>query len=348
MNNGYFYTLDRPLHVLPSQSQVRITNLQQFPELITRLGGDHRSILERYDIDPTLTQNPDGFLDCQDFVNMYEYCASKLNDPLFGFHLAHLQAPGVYGCVTELCRSASTLRDAINCLIEYIPVLHSTESVLELVENDNIAELRWSERSNLGINYQASCQGLLLNLKVLRTVAGPAFKPSYITLPPDILRNMTREIENVIGCAVRKSVDKGLIAFPAHDLNMKISSANPALFQLLSGYMLQLKQSPKQSIVDKVNHYIASDLSSGCASIEDCSSKLGVSTRTLQLKLKQSNMRFSDMLEQQRLARAKQVLKHSNTSISEIADMLGYCERTSFGRAFKRWTGMSPQQYREH
>ena len=88
-------------------------------------------------------------------------------------------------------------------------------------------------------------------------------------------------------------------------------------------------------------------MSSGEVSIEGCARYMRVSPRTLQARLKDNDIHFSAVLEQHRLQRAKFVLKNDELSIAEIADLLGYSERTSFGRAFKRWTGLSPQQFRQ-
>lgn len=71
-----------------------------------------------------------------------------------------------------------------------------------------------------------------------------------------------------------------------------------------------------------------------------------MSVRTLQARLSSEDARFSELVEKQREDLAKAYLSQGIHSLDEIADRLGYGEQTSFGRAFKRWTGMTPQQYR--
>jgi AraC-like DNA-binding protein len=68
--------------------------------------------------------------------------------------------------------------------------------------------------------------------------------------------------------------------------------------------------------------------------------------RTLQARLSAEGARFSDLVEAQRERLARNYLAQRTLSLDEIADRLGYGEQTSFGRAFKRWTGMTPQQFR--
>lgn len=347
MHDNFFYALERPLHLLPSNSQVRSRNLQNFPQLIQRLGGNHLHILDLHGINPSVIEATESFVDCQAFADMFEYCAAKFNDQLFGLHLAQLQEADTYGMVTVLCRSAATVREAIHCLIEFLPILHSTESILTLVEGEKISELRWNERSNLGSNNQSNIQGLMLNLKVLKLLWGTKLAPSYVCLPAEMFKKINSELESEIGCPVRFSQARSCIAFPTDFLNILLTSANHPLFQLLYGYMERLKASQSQTVVDKVKSYVLDFMSSGEVSIEACAKNMGMSSRTLQLRLTDHGMKFSDVLEGHRLERAKYILEKNELSIAQVADLLGYSERTSFGRAFKRWTGLSPQQYRD-
>ena len=87
-------------------------------------------------------------------------------------------------------------------------------------------------------------------------------------------------------------------------------------------------------------------LPSGNCSIERCAKKLGASVRTLQTHLSAAGLKFSDMLEQQRIELASTYLEQPELSLDEIAAMLGYSEQSSFSRAFKRWHDCTPQQFR--
>ena len=107
-----------------------------------------------------------------------------------------------------------------------------------------------------------------------------------------------------------------------------------------------MRAASSQSIVERVGSYVRGSLASGTCTVERCAEKLGTSIRTLQARLQAEGVRFSDLVERQREMLAKSHLAQGLLSLDEIADRLGYGEQTSFGRAFKRWTGMTPHQYR--
>ena len=69
--------------------------------------------------------------------------------------------------------------------------------------------------------------------------------------------------------------------------------------------------------------------------------------RTLQSHLAESELKFSDILEAQRCELAKHYLEQLHMPLDDVAELLGYAEQSSFGRAFKRWTGLTPRLYRQ-
>jgi AraC-like DNA-binding protein len=346
MVGNFFYGLDGPLDALPAEQQMRAANFHGFTDLVRNLGGDPRRVLDYHDVDPRTIHDPDYYVDCKSLVDILEYCSTAFDDPLFGLRLAELQEPEVFGCVTALCRAASTFREAVQGFIDYIPVVHSPVPMMELAEGKETAELRWSVHTDLGQNNQANYQAAMLNLKLLRLVGGRAFAPSYVNLAVDVRRKDVADIENRIGCKFHGRSDMNAVAFPSALLDQPVASSNRLLFRLLGGYLDRVKAVSRTTIVQRVEDYVRGALPSGQCSIERCAKKLGSSVRTLQSHLSQRGLRFSDILEQQRIDLAKSYLAQGQLSLDEVAVLLGYSEQTSFGRAFKRWTGSTPQRFR--
>ncbi|GGE64385.1 AraC family transcriptional regulator [Streptosporangium jomthongense] len=73
---------------------------------------------------------------------------------------------------------------------------------------------------------------------------------------------------------------------------------------------------------------------------------LFVSERTLKRRLQEENASFQNLVDQVRLERARELLTGTRMNLNQIADVLGYADAANFTRAFKRWTGLSPSQYR--
>jgi AraC-like DNA-binding protein len=85
----------------------------------------------------------------------------------------------------------------------------------------------------------------------------------------------------------------------------------------------------------------------GTPDLVKVASQLGMSKRTLQRKLAEKDIVFSDLVESISRTIAMDYVQHTDYSLTDVALMLGYAELSSFSRAFKRWSGVSPQQARE-
>ena len=67
---------------------------------------------------------------------------------------------------------------------------------------------------------------------------------------------------------------------------------------------------------------------------------------TLRRRLKKHGYSYKELVNQAKLDMAKSKLRHTSLSIMEIATIVGYSEHAHFCRAFKKWTGKTPGEYR--
>ncbi|WP_159978216.1 MULTISPECIES: AraC family transcriptional regulator [unclassified Novosphingobium] len=346
MGQDSFFSLDGPLDVTPGGGQVRAANFAGLVGLARSHGRDARGIVERHGMEARVLIDPESLIAPQQVADTLEYCSALFDDPLFGLHMATMQDPEVFGCVTALCRSAPTVRAGIRCLIDFLPVVHAPDCEVVLIEGRETAELTWLVNTDIGVNDQANYQAAMLNVKLLLAIGGPAFKPSWVSLSADPRGSDLPEIEKTLGCRVLGRSTRNSIGFPVRALEQPVPSANRLLYRLLGSYLQRVKSEHSQSIIDKVDSYIRGALATGSCSIERCAEKTGMSVRTLQSRLAAESAKFSELVEKQRETLAKAHLADRRLSLDEIADRLGYGEQTSFGRAFKRWTGITPQQFR--
>ncbi|WP_033925850.1 AraC family transcriptional regulator [Sphingomonas sp. 35-24ZXX] len=342
----YFFGLDAPLEITPSQGQVRAANLRGFAEIVRSMHGDPERIMHRFDLELRALADPDCHISCRQMVDMFEYCRAVLDAPLFGLQLAGAQDADVYGCVTALCRSAPDLRSALESFVDYLPIAHCPDAAMELHVEGALAELRWAVRTDLGINDQANLQGLVLNLKLLRMLIGDPFVIDSVELATMLRPRDVGEVQRSIGAPVSIVRSNNAIRFPAKLLDQPLTGANRLTYRLLGGYLGRLRITSRANTVEKARSYIRGALPQGTCSIERCAEKLGISVRTLQMRLEKHDTVYSHLVEAEREKLAKVYLTQTRMPLDEVAERLGYGEQTSFGRAFRRWTGLTPQKFR--
>ncbi len=102
-----------------------------------------------------------------------------------------------------------------------------------------------------------------------------------------------------------------------------------------------------QELTTQVRSVLARGLRDGDASVESTARALGLTPRTLQRRLSESDTSHRLLLDAVRRDFAQRYLLDSQLSIEQIAQLLGFSEPSAFHRAFRRWTGLTPSEFRE-
>ena len=113
--------------------------------------------------------------------------------------------------------------------------------------------------------------------------------------------------------------------------------------RIIEEYLAALDQA---DIVTRVKQIIIQTLSSGNCSKQRVASEMAMSPSALQQKLAQLDSSFQDLLNQVRQSLALAYMEQARVSITEMSFLLGFSDTSSFTRAFRRWTGKSPRDYR--
>ncbi|WBU62115.1 AraC family transcriptional regulator [Paracoccus albus] len=122
-------------------------------------------------------------------------------------------------------------------------------------------------------------------------------------------------------------------------------TASAAMFRSLE--MAIMRQLPVLRRQDRTSHLVTRQLRAlePIASLETVAGQLGLTARTLSRRLADEGVRFSALQDEVMVGRAKLYIRHSDLSLSQISDILGYSEPGAFTRAFKRVTGVSPKSW---
>jgi AraC-like DNA-binding protein len=102
---------------------------------------------------------------------------------------------------------------------------------------------------------------------------------------------------------------------------------------------------PAQSLSARVEAHLASSLPQD-TDVADVARAMHMSARTLQRRLEQEGTRFTEVLDRARLQLARRLLADARVTLTDVAYRVGFADLATFSRAFKRWTGLPPGQWR--
>ncbi len=154
--------------------------------------------------------------------------------------------------------------------------------------------------------------------------------------------------QSFFGAPVRNGADRTAIIFSDSLLELPVVHADPKLRSYLEGVAEQvLRGLPEvETFVDEVRSEIMYALQHGQPTLEGVADKLHMSPRTVQRKLEKESQSFGALLDEVRRGAALEYLRNRHVAITEAAYLLGFSEPSTFYRAFKRWTGSTPADYR--
>lgn len=137
------------------------------------------------------------------------------------------------------------------------------------------------------------------------------------------------------------------LAIPASWLALRCPMADPVMFEaaVRNLEMLERRLEADDYVVARVEQLIATNGDRGL-SLEQVAARLRISTRTLIRRLRRAGTTYHDLLDAHRRAEAQTLLGTPAFAIAEVGYQLGYEDPANFGRACRRWFGMSPSQYR--
>ena len=157
--------------------------------------------------------------------------------------------------------------------------------------------------------------------------------------------------EAFFGCKVLFNQPKTQVFLPLSELSRPFRYSDPTLQNLLVQQAeALLEQLPNRA--SKTDYHIQKailqGLQRGQFQIEHVAEQMHISVRQLQRILQQQGTTFQQRMQSIRQMMAEQYLKDPHLSLQEISLLLGYSEQSAFQRAFKQWTHMTPQQWRQH
>ncbi len=285
-------------------------------------------------------------------VKAWQAAISLCRDPLLPIRLGERSHPADFGILGTLAQSAGTLGEALELGVRYERLVNQSfgsslfpleghlcnrlempplpvELLRPLVEFDFSAQVSFGHFL-MRIAQQKELGPVRVHFR--HQAAGPV-----------------RFYEEYFSCPVVFGADHNEIILPQDVLSMRLPSADPALLVRLREYVeerLARDTRPVSPLVQKIEKLVLPRLPYGLPELKDVSAQLGVSVSTLKRRLGEQDTHYQGVCDSLRHRLALQYVSEPERSMVDVAFMLGFAELSTFYRAFKRWTGITPQQYR--
>jgi len=327
-----------------------ISTLSSIAHMVARAleasGVDSSPIFAQAGIDLSSMNGPESRVDSIAMQKVWHGAVLGTKDPCFGVSVAeNIQPSALHGLGFSWIAS-DCLKDALQRLARYYRVLVTAGEIILEEHGDDLCLWLKIPPHDGRIAFASLDAALGVFLQMCRLTAGANFSPDLVELQREAPPEPERLLD-FFDCPVSFGSAENRIFFNKHSLESPLPTANAALArvndQIVMEYLARFDQG---NIVNQVRAYIIEQLPSGLPSQESAAQILHLSLRSLQRKLQGEGTSFKTLLDDIRQSLAEQYLNEQQRSVGEITYLLGFTEPSNFTRAFKRWTGMSPVDYR--
>lgn len=317
-------------------------------QLVEEKGAARGAMLTAADIRPSALSHPDNLISLSQFVALNRAALAFSDDPALGLEYGRRLKFTTHGALSQAAISSDTIEDALKVLIKYFRVRFVYMDLEFFVDGDD-AVIQVTVRHDLQdlhvFNVEvvlASLMDVNLLLFGTRLLNGGSCRLSYPNPGHE------KAYESMFGAAVSFSAEANQLRFRKKYLDLPIALSNPVAQRVAEQQCQEELRhlEANLTVAGRVRRQLESVRWGRLPDLEAISDSLGVSSRTLRRQLSAEGTKFQAILERVRHTKATQLLQTSPLGIDEIADRLGYSDPSNFGRAFRKWEGVSPSAYR--
>jgi AraC-like DNA-binding protein len=311
-------------------------------------GKDVAAVLAEVGAKPEQVSDDTIRLEVPKQIRILEIASEELQDGLLGFHLARNFDLREIGLIYYVIASSERLADALLNGKRYCTIMNEGVRLdVKLDERSATIALDYVDVDRRSDRHQMEFW-LVALVRICRQATDTRLAPRSLRIRHQ--RDETPpEMRSFFGCDVEFGAASDEIVFQASAASLPIVGSDNYLNNLLLRYAEEALADRPQvhtSLRSAVERVLPKLLPHAKASASSVAQKLAISTRTLSRKLRDEDVAFAEILEETRASLARRYLAERDLPVSEIAWLLGYGEVSSFTHAFKRWTGMTPRQFR--
>ena len=309
---------------------------------------------------------PDARIPVDDYGRLFIYLVHSLQPELAGAgsNLDSTLQFSAYRMMFQAMLHAGTLEPALQRAAVYFQRLHAGADGFRLevdgdqavcrfhFSNDGRRSLVSPENFSMEqLGWLPGLTGQILSMSTWHRLCG-WFIGSFIDLESVEMRQARtpgRDYAETFGCPVRFGAAQDAYRFHRRYLHFPIVQSEASLDRLLQTYPAELLRiSPGGgSIAGRVRQLIGTDFQRPLPGLPEVAERLHMTVPTLHRRLREEGTSFQQLKDQSRRDAAIAYLTQGDYTTAQLAELTGFSDSSTFHRAFRKWTGLTPQEYRE-
>jgi AraC-like DNA-binding protein len=179
----------------------------------------------------------------------------------------------------------------------------------------------------------------------MQSLCGPRWNASQVTLAHRKPDNV-EPFRKFFRAPLLFDAEQNALVFLTEWLTYRLPVDDPELRRQLTSQIKALEARYRDSFPEQVRSVLRTALLTDRADADRIASLFSIHRRTLSRRLNEDGVSFKDLVEEQRYEIARQTLLDTDLLVADVAALLGYADASAFTRAFRRWSGAAPADWR--
>ncbi|MFW0756762.1 AraC family transcriptional regulator [Pseudomonas sp. H11T01] len=313
-------------------------------------GLDPQDLLDQYGLDPARLAEAGARLSIPRYMRLGHAAIQLTGDPALGLRMGQLSRLSQVGLAGVTAAQAPTVREAARCLIRFEALYGSNyRGQSSFHEDTQGAWLRFYSISPYNAYNRFVVDSIIAGwLQQLSSLSPEPLYAEHIDIEfaePDY-----RERYGVLGdCPIHFGAEHNQLRLSQASLALRNPEHCPSTWRLLLKLCeRELEQLTRtRSLRERITQLLGPLLNGGREpDLEEVAARLKLPTWTLRRKLAEEGTQFRAILNDTRRDLAMTYIRDTELAFGEIAYLLGFASAEAFQRAFKRWNGQTPGEFR--
>jgi AraC-like DNA-binding protein len=323
----------------------RVSAVWHLPEVLREFGVDPGEVLEAAGVRRDLFDDRENRIDYPDFGRLLLTCEQFSRCDHIVFLVAQRARLADFGLAAQIALCSETSGEALQKFALNFS-LHNNAAVLSVVPSGDYARFVYAIiEQGMRDTRPFQLGAVTMALNFLRELCGPGFQPVAATFasraPSDL-----RPVHGFFRAPIRFDSEESAVIFERRWLDRPLPPVDPQAHKQAEAAAHAQRHLLMTDLPATVRRLLRKHLLLGQCSMDLVADQLGMHRRTLDRQLQRCGVHYSDLLESVQTGVAQQLLRDTDMQVQHVAESLDFSSAANFATAFRRWTGMTPSEYR--
>jgi AraC-like DNA-binding protein len=323
----------------------RVAFYRHTPEALRPFGVEFGAVLEAAAIPPETFAFPDNEIEYTQVERLLAACEALTHCDHIGMLLAQRTRLADFGLVGQLAMCGATAGDGLRTLIDNFNLLSNASSV-SLAASGGFARFVYAITfAAITRRRQFQLGAVTIMFNALQDLFGPQWQPSVLTFAcraPSSLRPLQQHFQ----APMHFNADESAVVFEDRWLHRVLPPVDPEHRGRLQVEARRRQAAIRADLPSAVRGILHKQFVLGRTQMDEIAAIFGVHRRTLDRQLQEHGVRYSELLVSVKEEIARQLLLETDMQVQQIAEALNSSSAANFATSFRRWTGMSPSEFR--